>query len=671
MTEAAAFGTVQVSETEKERRDTTWLLFALSLVLFPHMAHLPGWASGVLAALLAWRGCLTWFQWRPASRLLLGLLAVGCLAGVLLHFRTLFGRDAGVTFLVLLLGVKLMEMRARRDIFVVIFLSFFVVLTNFFYSQTIVVAATMLAAVWALFVVLISVQHGAVDARLQDKGRLAGMLMLQAVPIALLLFFFFPRIQGPLWGLPSDAHSGTTGLSNSMSPGSLASLSMSDAVAFRARFEGAIPAPEQRYWRGPVLSRFDGRTWTPLPRERLSDAHLAIDPNTRFDYEVTLEPHEERWLFALEAPGGLTVLEPESMRLSGEMLLLARQPVRHRIRYEMRSFPSYRLDADRDPATLTDWLELPRNAGARARAWAASLRAAQGENAGARDLAFAVLRHIRRESFVYTLSPPTLSGDPIDQFFFDVRAGFCEHYAGSFVFLMRAMGVPARVVTGYQGGEMNPVDGYMVVRQADAHAWAEIFVAGQGWQRVDPTGAVSPERVQGGISQALPRPLGLPGLGPTIDAPDWIKRLRFRWDAVQNGWNQWVLSYNTQRQRALLGELGMENLSWERISLMLFGVVAACLAALSAAAAWSQQRIDPVRRLYWRACDRLAAQGVTRADYEGPREFAERVARELPGAPAQAFARITELFVALVYRPPEHRLKLIAELNRCVRRFKP
>lgn len=661
------------SEVERERADTAWMLFALGLVLAPHVMHLPLWASAVTALLLAWRVALTWQRLRPVAKPLLGLIAGLCLLGVLLEYRTLFGRDAGVALLALLLGVKLMEMRTRRDVFVVIFLAFFVVLTNFFYSQGIGVALLMVAAVWALFVALISVQHAGEDVPLAEKGRLAGVMMAQAVPITLILFFFFPRTDGPLWGMPADARGATTGLSDSMAPGSIASLSESEAVAFRARFDGAVPPPAERYWRGPVLGQYDGQAWSALPAPVQPSVRITLDQRRSYAYEVTLEPHQRRWLFALEAPGMLPALGEERATLNAQMELLAPHAVRERVRYAMRSYPVYRAEpAGPEAAAASLWTQLPAGAAPRLRRYAATLRAQLGPEAGAPALAQAVLERFHREPYRYTLEPPATRGDPLDGFFFDTRAGFCEHYSASFVALMRMLGVPARVVTGYQGGELNPVDGYLVVRQADAHAWAEILVPGRGWVRVDPTAAVSPERVERGARAPAPAALPLPGgLGATVKAPEWLKGIRYRWDAAQNAWNQWVLSYNATRQRALLDSLGLEGLSWERVSLAVFALVATLLIGMAAFTSWTHQRVDPERRLYLRACERLARRGLAREAHEGPLAFETRAGAALPPDTARLFARITELFIALVYRPAEHRLKLLAELNRCVRRFRP
>lgn len=672
MADPAALTRSARSEAERERADTAWMLAALGLVLAPHAMHLPLWASAVTALLLAWRAALVWQRLRAVAKPLLGLIAGLCLLGVLLEYRTLFGRDAGVALLVLLLGVKLMEMRTRRDVFVVIFLAFFVVLTNFFYSQGMGVALLMIAAVWALFVALISVQHAGEDVPLAEKGRLAGVMMGQAVPITLLLFFFFPRMDGPLWGMPSDARGATTGLSDSMTPGSIASLSESDAVAFRAKFEGPVPPPAERYWRGPVLSQYDGHTWSGLPAYVQPSIRITLDRRRSYAYEVTLEPHQRRWLFALEAPGMLPVLGEERATMNAEMELFAPHTVRERVRYTVQSYPVYRVEPADPGASAQLWTQLPAGAAPRLRRYAATLRARLGPDARAFDLAQAVLERFHREPYRYTLEPPATSGDPLDGFFFDTRAGFCEHYAASFVALMRILGVPARVVTGYQGGELNPVDGYLVVRQADAHAWAEILLTDRGWVRVDPTAAVSPDRVERGARAPAPTALPLPGgLGATVKAPDWLKGLRYRWDAAQNAWNQWVLSYNATRQRALLDSLGLENVSWERVSLAVFALVATLLVGMAALTSWTHQRMDPERRLYLRACERLARRGLAREAHEGPLAFADRASAALPPDSAQVFTRITELFIALVYRPAEHRLKLLAELNRCVRRFRP
>src|SRR5207247_709262 len=331
--------------------------------------------------------------------------------------------------------------------------------------------------------------------------------------VMLLLFFLFPRVQGPLWGMPQDAYSGVTGLSETMSPGSISSLSLSDAIAFRVKFETGPPSRAQLYWRGPVLSDFDGLAWrVGLPQLR---RNMSIEATgSPVDYEVTLEPHNRNWMFALEMPARL----PPSARLTSEYLVISLTPIRSRIRYEMRSFPKFQAASGANPEDLALALRLPRGVNPRSLALAREWRESLADNSA---IVRRAIEFFRGSRFEYTLQPPALGQNSVDEFLFDTKQGFCEHFASSFVFLMRAAGVPARVVTGYQGGDTNPVDGYMVVRQADAHAWAEVWLAENGWTRVDPTAAAVPVRIELGITAARPS-----GAAPLRDARQRRPRAR-------------------------------------------------------------------------------------------------------------------------------------------------
>ncbi|WP_460825210.1 transglutaminase family protein, partial [Massilia solisilvae] len=476
----------------RDKADTLLLLLSAVLVLAPHTLHLPLWVTLLCAATLAWRAAITLQGRRMPSSLLLLPVAALAMAGVMHSYHTLLGRDAGVAMLVLLVAFKTLEMHARRDLYVVVFLCFFLVLTNFFYSQAIGTALMMIASVVALLTTQLSFQFTGkvppLSARLLMGGRMLGL----AAPLALLLFVLFPRVQGPLWGMPGDGHaSGHGGLSDRMAPGQISHLAQSEDTAFRVKFDGPVPDQTQLYWRGPVLGDFDGQVWTRVRSRPAPARSLALSVRGRpVRYQVTLEPSSARWLFALEMPDRVPPLDGNLAFVSAEFELTAAYPLEQRVRYELSSFTQYSLQAGEQAGRDGEWLLLPYGTNPRALAEGQALRAEPDPQ----QRVATVLRRFARQNFVYTLDPPRLGADSIDEFLYQTRAGFCEHYAGAFVFLMRAAGVPARVVTGYQGGEMNPIDGYLTVRQSDAHAWAEVWLAGRGWVRVDPTAAVAPER---------------------------------------------------------------------------------------------------------------------------------------------------------------------------------
>jgi protein-glutamine gamma-glutamyltransferase len=633
------------------------LALGLCLVVAPHTLRLPGWVNGTVAALLVWRIYLGWQQAELPRRWLLLLLALGQLVGVYYTFRTIFGRDAGVTLLVLLLALKLMETRAHRDVFVVIFLAYFVALTNFFYSQTI---PTGLYTVLTVLVITAGLVGFNARARpILENVRTAGWMLAQAAPLMLLLFLLFPRVQGPLWGMPQDAFGGLTGLSDTMSPGSISRLSQSDAIAFRARFTGAQPPHTELYWRGPVLWHFDGRTWRAAePRLRKDLLLRALgDP---VQYEVTLEPHNRHWLFALDMPAQL----PPDARVTADYQLIALRPVRSRMRYEMRSYANYRATGASDREDLRDALALPPGSNPRAQRLAREWRASSPDDAAVVRRA---IQFFRSSNFTYTLEPPLLGRDAVDEFLFDTKEGFCEHYASSFAFLMRAAGVPARVVTGYQGGGLNPVDGYMIVRDSDAHAWAEVWLGEQGWVRVDPTAAAVPVRIERGIADAVPDSSVLPSI--IRQNLGWLRSLRNSWEALANQWNQWVLGFNPDRQREMLSWLGMQQPSWQSMAVLLFWSVGGVILATALWLLFRMRRESAVQRAWLRFCGKLRRAGLERAPSEGPLHYARRVAGRLPQR-AESIRDIADLYVELRYGPgaaPE-RLFLFRNL---VRGFRP
>ncbi len=638
-----------------------FLLFAgLVVAVAPHTERLPWWVNAWIAAFFGWRVWLLMNGRGMPHRLWLLVASLAGIVGVFATFRTIFGRDAGVTLLVLLMSLKLLEVRNVRDVFVVTFLAYFLALTNFFYSQTIPTGLLMLATVFTITASLVSFNDP--EGRPRDMLRTAAVLLLQATPVMVLLFFLFPRVAGPLWGLPQDAFAGITGLSDTMSPGQLSQLSLSDAIAFRVRFEGKEPARRLLYWRGPVFWTFDGRTWTGgFFRGGGYDFEALSDP---IDYEVTLEPHNRNWLFALD----LAARGPENSRGTQDYQLLSVPPVRSRLRYSLRSYTSYNATAAGDPRALALALRIPPSGNPRARELAEEWRRRAGpgmQHNGA--VVQSALTFLRQQAFEYTLTPPLLGQDTVDDFLFRTKLGFCEHFASSFAFLMRAAGVPARVVTGYQGGEMNPVDGYMVVRQSDAHAWNEVWIPERGWVRVDPTAVASPIRVDAGLAAAVPSSASLPFLIATDIS--WVRSMRFNWEALTNRWNQWILGYNVDRQREMLSFFGVRSPDWRTLALLLFWSVAG---VIGLTALWLFGRItrrDPVQAAWTLFCSKLSHAGFERRPDEGPLDFGSRAGAALPER-AGAIADIARLYADLRYGPTR-RMEDASRLRLLVRAFSP
>ena len=636
------------------RSEPPWLFAVALATTLPHAFTQPFW-------LTAWAGlCWVWalILWRndrrlPARWLLLPLALAGALA-IRIEFGSFFGREPGVAVLVLFMALKLLEMRQRRDAVVVIMLGYFLLLTHYFEAQDIPTALWMLFALWLVSAALLRLHAGALAVRpvLTQSAR----LLAQALPLMLIFYLFFPRIPGPLWGLPQDAFSARTGLSESMAPGSIGQLVQNDAIAFRVRFDGPVPPKNRLYWRGPVLTAFDGQRWQSGP---VTGGKPVIDAaGEDIAYEMTLEAHGQRWLLALDAPRQL----PADARADARLTVLMARPVENRQRFRLSATLDYRFNEEETAAIRALNLALPAGFNPRTVALAETWRNTRTPE----QIVAAALTHFRTEAFYYTLQPPLLGRDSVDEFLFVSRRGFCEHYAAAFVVLMRAAGIPARVVTGYQGGEINPHDGFLVVRQSDAHAWAEVWLAGRGWVRVDPTAAVAPERIERGLASALPAGEPLPFFMRASN--DWLRPLLQRWEALNNAWQQQVLGYDQRRQQALLQRLGLPG-GWQTLAWLLAGLSTLGLVLLTTLLLYQKRRTPPEIRLWQHALRRT---GVHCAPAESPLALAARLARENPET-AQRLAPVIESFVLVRYAPDgrEHLATLRAAVAALGRRRTP
>ncbi|TDY03874.1 transglutaminase TgpA family protein [Thiohalophilus thiocyanatoxydans] len=646
------------------------LLLAILLVILPHLPHLPIWLA--LAGLLAigWRLLHDTGRVPLPGRLVRTGLVVLAILALLATYRTLVGREAGSALLLLMLTLKLFEMRSWRDVTVVVFLGFFVMVTAFLFSQSLLMGIYTLGVVTLLVASMISFQLPAQPFARQPllrDLRLGSRLLLQALPVALILFLLFPRIPGPLWGLPEDATTGRTGLSDEMAPGRISRLADSNAVAFRVQFDGPVPAPEQRYWRGPILWQYNDNKWQTRPHQiRLLQQFDLRFQGQPVDYQVTLEPHNRQWLFALDMPATL----PDNAQVNSEYQLLARRRIDEAYRYPMRSYPDYQLD----PQVLAErarYLSLPANTSPRSRELVAELAA---KTDSASELVEAVLDYFADQPFYYTREPPLLFDDPVDEFVFETRRGYCEHYASAFTVMMRQAEIPARVVTGYYGGEMNPLADYMIVRQSNAHAWSEVWLEGRGWVRIDPTSVIPPSRVELDADLASRQP----EVRSQLDAQrSWLqKSLRqagFVWDALDNRWQQWVIGYNRSQQNALLKALGLDDINWRTLIMLLFIGIGVALLVIAAVLFRPTPRSAPgnrAARLYRRFLRKLARRGWQKAPGETPARFCRRVAYQQPGV-ADAVTHITRHYLQLRYAPlnGDQYRRHLKSLRRAVRRF--
>lgn len=602
-----------------DRRSVPWLFVAGLVTTLPHVENQAYWLSGVLAVIFAWGAWLWWRGTRLPNRWMIALVVAGFTGCILVEYRTLFGRDAGVAMLVGFMALKMLELKSRRDAHVVVILGYFLLLTHYLFSQSIPTGLWLLASCVVLTSTLVRLSGGAASG-VVDSLRYGGFLTLQAIPFMLVLYLLFPRISGPLWGLPQDAHKSTSGLSETMSPGSIAEIALSSAIAFRAQFKDAPPAHDQLYWRGPVMEIYDGVSWRTAPPNNAPSPRIEAR-GTPVRYTVTIEPSNQPWLLALDAPVEL----PPETRLAPTLTLLANKPIQERTRFEITSSPGFRFNELESPQQFYRALQLPSKRNPKTLALARQWRA---EDANPEHLIARALKHFGSEPFAYTLRPPLLGPDAMDDFLFETRRGFCEHYAAAFVILMRAAGIPARVIGGYQGGELNPLDGYMVVRQSDAHAWAEVWLDGKGWTRVDPTAAISPARIESGIANALPENEPLPALVQIQS--EWVRNLRFRWEAINNTWNQWVLGYNPARQRELLSRLGLPDPDWRSLGALMAGAFVVIMLAITAWTLYQRPRIDAARLQWDKALRKLRRHRIDADTWEAPLALAARIEREHP-----------------------------------------
>jgi transglutaminase-like putative cysteine protease len=652
------------SPLPRDMRDTLFLLAVIGWVVFMQVGHIPWWCSALTAVMLVWRARLTLSgQPLPGWAWRMGLLALTLGATWLTH-RTLLGRDAGVTLIVVLLALKTLEMRARRDAFVVFFLSFFTLLTHFFYSQSLLTAAGILIALLGLLTALVNAHMPVGQAPLKQSAAIAGKLALVGTPIMLVLFMLFPRM-APLWGMPSDSMSGRSGLSEQMRVGEMARLALDDSIAMRVQFEGPAPPQQAMYFRGPVFSTFNGVEWFPLRSgfvaSRALPANLSVS-GAAVRYTVTLESHSQPWLLTLDASIQAPKVPGQEAIMGADLQWRTRRPTGDLLRYSAESHTVFRHGPLQPELALQDFVELPASYNPRTLALAQALRRQHGAGPDhAPALVAAVMDKLRTGGYTYTLEPGVYGRNTADEFWFDRREGFCEHIASSFVILMRAMDIPARIVTGYQGGQLNAVGGYWTVRQSDAHAWTEVWLQGQGWVRVDPTSAVAPGRT--GAFERLRAPEGaFAGAVRTLN-PTLAANLRAAWEAVNNRWNQTVLNYSQGRQLDLLKNLGFDAPSWTDLAYVLIGLLVAVSLGGAAWSYWERQQHDPWLRLLTRARERLDKLGVDTGAQTPPRElarlaqrhfgdtaFAQGVSLWLLKLEAQRYSRQSPLTLATLQR---------------------
>ncbi|MDR0701092.1 MAG: DUF3488 and transglutaminase-like domain-containing protein [Azoarcus sp.] len=646
-------GRASPDEAGLRRDQGFWLLAAAVATIAPHWVNMPAWVGAVCAILFVWhlrrlrRGAAAPPRW------LLLPFTLAAAIGVRLSFGYFLGKAPGLAFLAVLLSLKLLETRNVRDARVAMLMCFFLQFGLFFNNQSALSAALALFAALMTLGSLVALADPACATR--ERLKMSAILAAQGLPFMVALFILFPRAAAPMWGFPDSA--AISGLSDSMSPGTVSELILSDALAFTAEFDGPPPPPSERYWRGPVLGKFDGRTWR-MVYGFLLDRPRYMPMGRRYDYRIMLEPHNQHWLPVLDYPAGPV----RGISFTLDFQAMSHFPISNRMQFAFSAFPGTVAGGGEGTQRLDVFRQLPAHGNPRTRKLATALKAEMPEQTVERILAW-----LAQGQFTYTLQPPLLDEDSTDRFLLDTRMGFCEHFAGAFVFLARAADVPARVVTGYQGGRINPVNGTMTVRQSDAHAWAEVWLAGHGWVRVDPTALIVPQRIERGLEASLPEGERLPLLLQPRYL--WLRQLRDRWEALATGWHRGVLAYDNQRQRDLLEVMFGLDASLPAV----LGTSAIAIALLMAVFYyWAQRRHgsrDPLDRAWARFSAKLARYGLARAPSEGPLDYAQRLAAARPASAAMLTAICTR-YARLRYRPSpsdeEHKeiCALIHSINR-------
>lgn len=638
-----------------------WCVAAGLAALLPLGLQLSGWL-GPLLVLLGLAGAGAGLRGAHIPAWLRLLLTLGVAGVVLYIYGFKFGRDTGAGLLATMLALKLLETNTLRDARALLSFSLFAIMAAFLQDQgplTLLLALLSAVLILTALARVSEIESGSPTEApgLARRLRATGLLMLLSLPLAAVGFLLFPRLPQPLWGLPDNAAEARTGLSETMAPGDISELFIDDSPILRASFRGRRPVPAELYWRGPVLSEFDGRSWRLSMWLRSFEAPAVEDNAEWLDYELVQEPTDRRWVMALDVPGAPFEQSPTNpLRLNRDRSLIARRPLAEVSRHQLRSAPSAAFDAALPRTLRQQYVSLPSNFNPRTAELVAGWRAMALDEA---QLVQQALDRFNRE-FTYSLTPPPLGRDSVDEFLFETREGFCEHFASAFTVMMRMAGIPARVVTGYHGGFYNPLGDYMVVRQSDAHAWSEIWLQGRGWVRVDPTAAVAPERIldDGGLAS---RERGrFDGLGALLDAADWLR----------HGWNTLVLGFNAARQRSLLLSFGIDASDWRELGLVLAGGFGLALAlTLWLVLRGGPRSADPLVAAWLLFCRRLGKLGIERRADEAPLSFGRRAAATLPQQAADLL-ELTRAYSAQRYAADADDAER-ARLIRALRAFRP
>ena len=621
------------------------LLFIGALLILPHSQNLNPLFIATAFALLAWRALTLWLPNTLPHKFILLPISIGLAFLVLKTFGMSLGRDASSSLLIILMGLKLLESRTTRDIQALIYMYFFVLITPFLFDQRIELAIYALIIFFLLLFSLVINNTRGFTLKNIPLLRLSGLVLLQAIPLMLLFFLLFPRMIGPLWALPDD-HTAVSGLTDTINPGQISNLALSDKTAFRVRFDGAAPPQKDLYWRGPVFWETDGQAWklTPPRRKSFEQAQVIPPSSSDFQYTLMMEPHQQFWLYALDIPNQA----PKKTRLTHDYQLILSTKLSRNLSFKIRSSTQTKIkqlsNSDRARG-----LKLPITTDPRVLSLAKQWRLSSSNS---NQIVNKALQFYNAE-FYYTLKPPSLGKDPIAEFLFDTKRGFCGHFSTSFATLMRAAGIPARLVGGYQGGLYNKVGDFYNIRQADAHVWVEVWLENDGWTRVDPTAAIAPNRIENSIDVSQNSNNG--DIRFLITTPDglgkWIQELNWIMHSVDYYWQNAVLAYGPEKQLDFLSSFGI--IDWGDMVIWL-SVLSGILLLITMGTLFflHANKVDPVQRAYLKLCKKLAKKAGRRKPHQSASSYIEEASKHFTNNSSD-LKRVGQLYLKSRYAKAE------------------
>lgn len=612
---------MNASYQQLKRQPSSYVTALMLMVTLPHFQYIPSVSILGVIALSLWRLLISLKKLPAPNRLFSALITLFFAALVYQYEGGFTGITAGSHLLVMMTFCKLLESKSHRDEMLLIILSFFIVSTNFLYSQEIITAIYMFICLYVALYCLITVNQKHEYISLKNKNTLSTKMIVYSLPVMLILFIFFPRITGPLWKTSDDTQQAKTGLSDSMEPGQISKLIQSNELAFRAKFAKTPPSKKQLYWRALTLWDYDGKKWTRGNANEDEFSIKILDPG--FEYTVTLEPHQKRWLFLLDLPYDIS----RPYQLISDFTAQSTKEVTKRLQYtafsstQFTSNQTLNLDNEFYALSVPEKNPLTREL---AQSW-------RQQSSSDQEVIEKARQFFSTESFYYTLTPPGLTRtDSVDQFLFETRRGFCEHYASAFTVLMRHADIPSRIVLGYLGGQYNPLTAEYAIDQSMSHAWSEVWIENKGWVRVDPTAEIAPERVEQNLATALRDQVNLP-LHLRINFPA-LENLRQLFDAIDSRWNQWFLDYNEKSQKQFLKFLTGNNLNLKEIGYLFMRVLLITLVISVVIYFFSsiKKRPDPFTLAYQSLCKKLARAGLEKSINEGPKDYQARIIKKIP-----------------------------------------